>query len=101
MKYTSNYNLKLPEGSDFYNVEDFNSNATAIDTAVKANADGISTNTSAISAETERAKGVEQNNANAIATETTRAKEAETTNANAIAAINKELEGVADALAAI
>lgn len=36
-----------------------------------------------------------------VKAEAERAKKAETTNANAIAAINKELEGVADALAAI
>ncbi len=58
MKYSTNYNLKLPEGSDFYDVQDFDDNFTGIDTQMKANAD-------------------------------------------AIANINTELDGVADALAAI
>ncbi|MBR1810239.1 MAG: hypothetical protein IJ766_01145 [Clostridia bacterium] len=31
MKYTENFHLKKPEGSDFYNIEDFNGNMDMID----------------------------------------------------------------------
>ena len=31
MKKTENYNLKLPETDDFYNVEDMNENFTEVD----------------------------------------------------------------------
>lgn len=34
MKYTKNYNLKKPEVTDSYNVDDFNENADAIDAAL-------------------------------------------------------------------
>ncbi len=34
MKYSKNYGLKLPESDDYYNVEDFNENAEAVDTAL-------------------------------------------------------------------
>ncbi|MCD7856001.1 MAG: hypothetical protein LUG66_10375, partial [Clostridiales bacterium] len=34
MNYSKNYGLKLPESDDYYNVEDFNENAEAIDTAL-------------------------------------------------------------------
>ncbi len=34
--YTTNYNLKKPEGTDFINVQDLNDNADKIDTAIKA-----------------------------------------------------------------
>ena len=34
--YTSNYNLKKPASSDFYNVADFNGNADIIDTALNS-----------------------------------------------------------------
>lgn len=34
MKTTTNYNLKKPEGSDFYDVDDFNYNADVIDQAL-------------------------------------------------------------------
>lgn len=33
--YTENYNLIKPEGTDFYNIDDFNENADAIDSALK------------------------------------------------------------------
>ncbi|MCI1959640.1 MAG: tail fiber protein [Clostridia bacterium] len=42
MDYTSNFNLKKPEQTDFYNVSDFNDNADIIDTKLKANADAAS-----------------------------------------------------------
>ena len=42
MKYTSNYNLKKPERTDFTMVLDLNDNADSIDAQMKANADGIS-----------------------------------------------------------
>lgn len=35
MKYTENYNLKKPEQTDSYNVDDFNENADAIDAKLK------------------------------------------------------------------
>ncbi len=35
MKYTGNYNLKKPEGTDIVNVEDFNNNADIIDQKLK------------------------------------------------------------------
>lgn len=35
MQYTSNYNLKKPEGSDPVNIQDFNDNADTIDTELK------------------------------------------------------------------
>lgn len=34
--YTDNYGLKKPEGTDIYNIEDFNGNADAIDAALQA-----------------------------------------------------------------
>lgn len=34
MQYTTNYHLKKPEGTDFYNVDDFNDNMDAIDNAL-------------------------------------------------------------------
>ena len=35
MKYTSNYNLKKPDGTDVVNIEDFNGNADIIDIQLK------------------------------------------------------------------
>lgn len=35
MKYTENYNLKKPEATDAYNIEDFNENMEKIDTELK------------------------------------------------------------------
>ena len=35
MEMTTNYGLKKPAGSDYYNIEDFNYNADAIDTALE------------------------------------------------------------------
>lgn len=35
MKYTSNYNLKKPEGTDVVNIDDFNDNADTIDQQLK------------------------------------------------------------------
>lgn len=34
--YTSNYNLKKPEATDFINVQDLNDNADIIDAGIKA-----------------------------------------------------------------
>ena len=36
---TTNYGLKKPAGNDYYNIEDFNYNADAIDTALEAKMD--------------------------------------------------------------
>jgi len=41
MKYTQNYNLKKPEGTDIVNIDDLNENADIIDTQLKTNADTI------------------------------------------------------------
>lgn len=41
MRNTTNYNLKLPEGPDKYNIQDFNSNAEKIDMELKRHADSI------------------------------------------------------------
>ena len=43
MKYTENYNLKKPEGSDVVNIEDLNDNADIIDQALKAHDDALAT----------------------------------------------------------
>ncbi|MGE4214836.1 MAG: hypothetical protein AB7E42_08685 [Anaerotignaceae bacterium] len=34
--YTTNYNLKKPEGTDFINIQDLNDNADIIDREIKA-----------------------------------------------------------------
>lgn len=39
--YTENYNLKKPDRTDFYSVQDFNDNADIIDTALKSISDDI------------------------------------------------------------
>ena len=36
MKYTNNYNLKMPEQTDYINVDDFNYNFETIDSQIKA-----------------------------------------------------------------
>ena len=41
MEYTQNYNLKKPGQEDFYNVDDFNSNADIIDQKLKEIEDEI------------------------------------------------------------
>ncbi|MFP3917705.1 hypothetical protein U5N28_07835 [Lysinibacillus telephonicus] len=41
MQKTTNYGLKKPEQTDFYNVQDFNDNADIIDQKLKENADNI------------------------------------------------------------
>lgn len=41
MKNTTNYSLKLPEGHDKYNVQDFNGNTEKIDIELKSHADAI------------------------------------------------------------
>ena len=38
MKYTTNYNLKKPDKTDFYSVEHANANMDAIDAALNAEA---------------------------------------------------------------
>lgn len=42
MTTTTNYELKKPESTDFYDVGDQNDNMDIIDGALKENADGIS-----------------------------------------------------------
>jgi len=42
LKYTQNYNLKKPEGTDLVNIDDLNYNADIIDAKLKTNADTIS-----------------------------------------------------------
>ena len=49
MKLTTNYGLKKPEGSDVVNIDDFNYNADAIDTKLKAVETQSNTNKSNIS----------------------------------------------------
>ena len=41
MRNTTNYNLKLPDGPDKYNIQDFNSNAEKIDAELKSHSDAI------------------------------------------------------------
>ena len=41
LKYTGNYNLKKPEGSDVVNIEDLNDNADIIDAELKRLNDAI------------------------------------------------------------
>jgi|GEM_PF-2428501 len=41
MKYTSNYNLKKPEGTDVVNIDDLNENADRIDQKLKELEDGV------------------------------------------------------------
>lgn len=41
MQHTTNYNLNLPQGSDNYNVGDFNENFQKIDQRMKTNADRV------------------------------------------------------------
>lgn len=36
MKQTDNYKLNKPDGTDNYNIEDFNENADTVDTALAA-----------------------------------------------------------------
>lgn len=48
MNYTSNYNLKLPERNEQFNIDDWNSNTMAIDSQMKTNATNIASNTTNI-----------------------------------------------------
>lgn len=41
MRNTTNYNLKLPDGPDKYNIQDFNDNAEKIDAELKSHSDAI------------------------------------------------------------
>ena len=43
MKYTGNYNLKKPEGSDTVNIDDLNDNFDVIDQALKNHEDDLAT----------------------------------------------------------
>jgi hypothetical protein len=43
MNNTTNYNLKKPESTDFYDVEDQNDNMDIIDGALKSHDDALST----------------------------------------------------------
>jgi hypothetical protein len=43
MNNTTNYNLKKPESTDFYNVDDSNDNMDIIDTEMKSQSDKITT----------------------------------------------------------
>ena len=45
MKYTTNYTLKKPEGTDKVSIQDFNDNADTIDAKIKENADTIAAHT--------------------------------------------------------
>jgi len=49
MKYTTNYNLKKPDETDFYSVEHANANMDAIDAALKAEADARETLAASVS----------------------------------------------------
>lgn len=40
---TANYNFKKPAQTDYYNINDFNDNMDAIDTAIKENSNGLKT----------------------------------------------------------
>ena len=51
MQYSVNYALNLPEGGDFYNVQDFDANFIEIDAQMMNNAEGIADNADAIIAE--------------------------------------------------
>lgn len=45
MQYTTNFNLKKPEGTDFYNVNDFNDNMDIIDNELGGGSQGIESQT--------------------------------------------------------
>lgn len=40
MQATTNYNLRLPDETDYFNIEDFNYNFNTLDTAVKVASEG-------------------------------------------------------------
>ena len=44
MNYTTNFNLRLPERNDQFNLDDWNNNTTSIDSAMQANKTNISNN---------------------------------------------------------
>ena len=48
MKLTTNYGLKKPGASDIVNIDDFNYNADAIDSAIKTVEDVVSANKTSI-----------------------------------------------------
>ncbi len=50
MEMTTNYGLRKPAGSDYYNIEDFNYNADAIDTALEDKMGGTFTGTTTVEA---------------------------------------------------
>ena len=44
MNYTTNFNLRLPERNEQFNLDDWNNNTTSIDSAIQANKTSISNN---------------------------------------------------------
>ena len=48
MKLTTNYGLKKPDASDIVNIDDFNYNADAIDSAIKTVEEVVSANKTSI-----------------------------------------------------
>ena len=48
MKLTTNYELKKPDASDIVNIDDFNYNADAIDSAIKTVEEVVSANKTSI-----------------------------------------------------
>ena len=69
MKLTTNYGLKKPDASDIVNIDDFNYNADAIDSAIKTVEEVVSANkTSILSLQNElgASKSILENNINAI-----------------------------------
>ena len=60
MKLTTNYSLKKPEGSDVVNIDDFNYNADAIDSAIKTVEEVVSANKTSILDIKQTIEGVNQ-----------------------------------------
>ena len=54
MKYTTNYNLKKPEGTDIVNIDDLNENADIIDQKLKELEDGVNATEAAAKAYTDQ-----------------------------------------------
>ena len=87
MQYSVNYALNLPEGGDFYNVQDFDANFIEIDAQMMNNAEGIADNADAIIAEAERAAAAEEALESNLNAEITQALSAEETRAKAAEAV--------------
>ena len=69
MKLTTNYGLKKPDASDIVNIDDFNYNADAIDSAIKTVEEVVSVNKTSIlklQEELGANKSTLENNINAI-----------------------------------